>query len=310
MNINLCCPCANKEKLEKCAEGYICVEKECLHSRSQNAFPVINDIPILISEKKTDTVCSLEYGKKYVDRPLSELSTLKKLVVGESEVTKENCKTFVDTVTNSVGRPKVLVIGGGEKGSGTAELWNNENIEIVSFDIYASNTTDIVCDAHYIPIEDNTFDGVWIQAVLEHVVEPIKVVSEIYRVLKIGGIVYAETPFMQQVHEGAHDFTRFTVLGHRYLFKEFEMIRIGGNKGPELVLAWAVRYFIWSLTRSRKIARLAGLSVGLLMRPFASLMSKASMYDASSGVFFLGRKSELKSTVSHKDLISLYRGQF
>lgn len=310
MNINLCCPCANKEKLEKCAEGYICVEKECLHSRSQNAFPVINDIPILISEKKTDTVCSLEYGKKYVDRPLSELSTLKKLVVGESEVTKENCKTFVDAVTNSVGWPKVLVIGGGEKGSGTAELWNNENIEIVSFDIYASNTTDIVCDAHYIPIEDNTFDGVWIQAVLEHVVEPIKVVSEIYRVLKIGGIVYAETPFMQQVHEGAHDFTRFTVLGHRYLFKEFEMIRIGGNKGPELVLAWAVRYFIWSLTRSRKIARLAGLSVGLLMRPFASLMSKASMYDASSGVFFLGRKSELKSTVSHKDLISLYRGQF
>lgn len=310
MNINFCCPCANKAKLEKCAEGYICVEKECLHSRSENAFPVINDIPILISETKTDTVCSLEYGKKYVDRPFSQLSFYKKLVVGESEVTKENCKSFVDVVTKSVGRPKILVIGGGEKGSGTAELWNNENIEISSFDIYVSNTTDFVCDAHYMPIEDNTFDGVWIQAVLEHVVEPTKVVSEIYRVLKIGGIVYAETPFMQQVHEGAYDFTRFTVLGHRYLFKEFEMIRIGGNKGPELVLAWALRYFIWSLTRSRKIARLAGLSFGLLMRPFASLMSKASMYDASSGVFFLGRKSELKSTVSHKDLISLYKGQF
>jgi len=88
------------------------------------------------------------------------------------------------------------------------------------------------------------------------------------------------------------------------------MIKIGGNKGPELVLAWALRYFIWSLTRNRKIARLVGLSFGLLMRPFASLMSKASMYDASSGVFFLGRKSELKSIVSHKDLISLYKGQF
>tara|TARA_B100001093_G_scaffold515200_1_gene590999 strand:- start:407 stop:748 length:342 start_codon:yes stop_codon:yes gene_type:complete len=113
MNINLCCPCANKEKLEICAEGYICADKECLHSRSENAFPVINDIPILISEKKTDTVCSLEYGKKYLDRPFSELSTLKKLVVGESEVTKENCKSFVDIVTKSVVRPKVLVIGGG-----------------------------------------------------------------------------------------------------------------------------------------------------------------------------------------------------
>ena len=310
MNINLCCPCANKEKLVKCAEGYICVEKECLHSRSENAFPVINDIPILISETKTDTVCSLEYGKNYVERPFSELSTLKKWVVGESEVTKKNCKSFVDILIKAVGRPKVLIIGGGEKGSGTAELWNNGDIEIVSFDIYASTTTNLVCDAHYMPIEDNTFDGVWIQAVLEHVVEPNKVVSEIYRVLKTDGIVYAETPFMQQVHEGAYDFTRFTVLGHRFLFKEFEMIEIGGNKGPELVLAWALRYFIWSLTRSQKIAMVVGLGFGLLMRPFASLMSKASMYDASSGVFFLGRKSALKSTVSHKDLIGLYKGQF
>jgi len=310
MNINLCCPCETKEKLDKCAEGYICIDKECPHSRSENAFPVINDIPILISETKTDTVCTLEYGKKYVDRPFSGLGKLKKLIVGESQVTKENCKSFVDIVTKLATRPKVLVIGGGSQGSGTAELWNNENIEIISFDIYASNTTDLLCDAHYMPIEDNTFDGVWIQAVLEHVVEPTKVVSEIYRVLKTGGIVYAETPFMQQVHEGAYDFTRFTVLGHRYLFKEFEMIKIGGNKGPELVLAWALRYFIWSLTRNRKIARLVGLSFGLLMRPFASLMSKASMYDASSGVFFLGRKSELKSIVSHKDLISLYKGQF
>ena len=98
------------------------------------------------------------------------------------------------------------------------------------------------------PLQSNSFDGVWIQAVLEHVVEPSKVVSEIYRVLKTHGIVYAETPFMQQVHEGAYDFTRYTVLGHRYLFKDFEMIGIGGNKGPELVLAWAFRYFVWALT--------------------------------------------------------------
>ena len=40
--------------------------------------------------------------------------------------------------------------------------------------------------------------------------------------LFFSGIVYAETPFMQQVHEGAYDFTRYTVLGHRYLFKKFK----------------------------------------------------------------------------------------
>ena len=310
MNITLCCPCVNKTKLDKCTEGYTCSGKECLHSSSLNAFPVINGIPFLISEIKTDTVCNLEYGKKYVERPFSKLGTLKKWIMGESAVTKKNCNSFVDFVDKLAERPKVLVIGGGQKGSGTTELWNNENIEIVSFDIYTSNTTDLVCDAHYMPFEDDTFDGVWIQAVLEHVVEPTKVVSEIYRVLKTDGIVYAETPFMQQVHEGAYDFTRFTVLGHRYLFKEFEMIEIGGNKGPELVLVWAFRYFIWSLTRSERVARIVGLGFRILMRPFASLMSKASMYDASSGVFFLGKKTGLHFTISHKDLIGLYKGQF
>ncbi|CAH2407660.1 hypothetical protein MES5069_620012 [Mesorhizobium escarrei] len=32
---------------------------------------------------------------------------------------------------------------------------------------------------------------------------------------------------MQQVHEGAYDFTRFTELGHRWLFRRFETISRG-----------------------------------------------------------------------------------
>ena len=291
-------------------DKYLCANEECEHHDEELGFPIINCIPVLISESRTDTVCSRVADKKYVDRSRFNLEFLKKFIIGESKTTKLNCRKFIDELIKVCDKPKVLVIGGGARGAGTDDLWSHPGVQIHSVDIYASSTVDVVCDGHYLPLDSDYYDGVWIQAVLEHVVEPQKVVSEIYRVLKSGGLVYAETPFMQQVHEGAYDFTRFTVLGHRYLFKEFEMIKIGGNKGPELVLVWALRYFIWSLTRSRKIARLVGLGFGLLMRPFASLMSKASMYDASSGVFFLGRKSESRSTVSHKDLISLYKGQF
>jgi hypothetical protein len=144
--------------------------------------------------------------------------------------------------------------------------------------------------------------------VLEHVVEPSKVVEEIFRVLKLGGIVYAETPFMQQVHEGAYDFNRYTVLGHRYLFKKFELIDLGGNQGADVVLVWSLRYFIWALTRSKNIARIFGWAFSLLSRPFALMLSSKSMYDASSGVYFLGRKTR-KHQVSHRDLVALYRGQ-
>ena len=110
-----------------------------------------------------------------------------------------------------------------EIGSGTDELYSSK-LQIVGTDVYFSPNVDYVADAHYLPFKDAILDGVIIQAVLEHVVEPQLVVSEIHRILKKNGIVYAETPFLQQVHEGAYDFTRFTVLGHRYLFKQFQRI--------------------------------------------------------------------------------------
>ena len=142
-------------------------------------------------------------------------------------------------------------------------MWNNKDIEIHSIDIYASKSVDVICDSHYLPLKSEYYDGVWIQAVLEHVVEPIVVVEEIYRVLKKNGIVYAETPFMQQVHEGAYDFNRYSVLGHRYLFKHFKLIDLGGNQGSDVVFAWSSRYLVWSILRSRKLARVIGLLIAV-----------------------------------------------
>ena len=83
-------------------------------------------------------------------------------------------------------------------------------IDLISFDVYASPATQFVGDGHSIPLADGSVDGVIVQAVLEHVLEPTIVADEIHRVLRTGGIVYADTPFLQQVHEGAYDFTRFT----------------------------------------------------------------------------------------------------
>jgi ubiquinone/menaquinone biosynthesis C-methylase UbiE len=49
----------------------------------------------------------------------------------------------------------------------------------------------MIFDAHDIPIEDGSFDGVIILAVLEHVADPYRYSEEIYRVLKDQGVVYA-----------------------------------------------------------------------------------------------------------------------
>lgn len=307
-SLPLKCPCHRKADLTFGDDCYVCTAPECCHSAGGGVpFTVINEVPVLISSENTDTLCDPKSIKSYVSRSSVKLSPLKKLLVGESATTIDNCARFVDQLRSISSAPRVLVIGSGEQGSGTSQLWNDAHIEMHGVDIYASDTVDVVCDGHYLPLADESYDGVWIQAVLEHVVEPNKVADEIFRVLKPGGIVYAETPFMQQVHEGAYDFTRFTVLGHRYLFKNFEAIDFGGNKGPELVLAWSLRYFTWGITRSRKLARTVGVLSGLILRPFGRLMSKESMFDGPSGVYFLGKKTT-GTRLRHRDLPALYKG--
>jgi SAM-dependent methyltransferase len=306
--IPLVCPCINKCSLKIINQYYLCTNLKCEHSTFENAFVCNGSIPILISETRTDTVCISKVKKIYIKRLPRKYHWLQKLIRGESAITKINCNKFVDRL-KGIKNPKVLVIGAGEKGSGTDELWHSENIEIHAVDIYATNLVDVICDAHYLPLENDYYDGVWIQAVLEHVVEPNVVVSEIYRVLKQNGIVYAETPFMQQVHEGAYDFNRYTVLGHRWLFKKFELIDFGGIQGADVVLEWSLRYFTWAITGKYNLGRLFGFIFGILIRPFRVFVIKESLFDSASGVFFMGKKVPT-NYLSHKNLISLYNGLY
>lgn len=120
--------------------------------------------------------------------------------------------------------------------------------------------------------------------------EPSRVVSEILRVLKPGGIVYAETPFMQQVHEGAADFTRFTELGHRWLFRDFDEIERGAIGGPGLSVYWSMKYFFRGFTRSRKMANILSVPFGLLAL-LDRFMPRAHILDGANGVYFMGRKA-------------------
>src|SRR5262249_5944883 len=130
---------------------------------------------------------------------------------------------------------------------------------IVVTDVAYHPGVDAVCDGHDLPFLDDHFDFVMLTAVLEHVLAPDRVVAEVARVLKKGGVVYAGTPFMQQVHMGAYDFQRFTDLGHRWLFREFDEVRRGTCGGPASTLVWALIYFATALSSNRRVSRVLGL---------------------------------------------------
>lgn len=66
----------------------------------------------------------------------------------------------------------------------------------VGVDISADTDADIVhdLDAFPYPLEDDAFDQVLMQDVLEHVAEPIRVIGELHRVCRPGARIHLRTP--------------------------------------------------------------------------------------------------------------------
>jgi SAM-dependent methyltransferase len=177
------------------------------------------------------------------------------------------------------------VVGGGSVGEGSASLSALSAARIVSFDVYGSPDTTFVADAHLIPLADASVDVVWVQAVLEHVLERSVVAGEIGRVLGVGGVLYADTPVLQPVHEGPHDFTRFTQSGHRLLFGQFDEIGSYPLGGPGALYALAVRGLVGGLARSHSAAK-AAYALSAWLSHMDRLVHDAWRSDFATGVAF------------------------
>lgn len=239
-----------------------------------------------------------------VDRSTGRTGRLRRRLRGlaaPDQVTRRN----VDALIAALPGPSVLVVGGGEIGLGVERLYDDPAIRLLAFDIYASEYVHFVADAHRIPLPDAAVDGVVVQAVLEHVLDPGRVVEEIHRVLRPGGVVYAETPFLQHVHEGAYDFTRYTESGHRWLFRRFARIDSGVVSGPGVQLIWTIGALVGGVTRSRLLGKVARLAFWWL-RLLDTVIPETHRVDGACGVYFLGTRSD--QALAPADVAAIYRG--
>jgi len=217
-------------------------------------------------------------------------TALKHIVQGSNTISLNNFQTLLTLLPKGA---SVLIIGGGTRGSGTQKVYNEAKksiIKLYSIDVYPSVEIDCVADAHSLPFPDSFFHCVIIQAVLEHVISPTKVVSEIYRVLSEKSFVYSEVPFIQSVHEGAFDFTRFTHSGHQLLFSDFHIISSGAHHGPTQSLLFVFSHYLQLLFGS--IARLLFYSTFSRISRFvdAILFSGSGSIDIACGTYVLAQK--------------------
>jgi len=196
---------------------------------------------------------------------------------------------------------KILDIGSGiSKGPGNW-LWKNnvtdKSIIILRMDIVDAVNVDIVCDATSMPKDLVNFSSVILQSVPEHVADIKMLISESKRILKPGGYIYIEMPFLQGVHGDPFDYWRLTPEGLKLLVFPYFVISSGVSGGPIGSLIWLISDLLSNLSKSKYFNLIIRFSLRWLLSPlriidFAIVNSKASS-KIGCEYFILAQKPEL-----------------
>ena len=169
--------------------------------------------------------------------------------------------------------------------------------KVVCVDIEPGPGVDLVADAHDLHmVPSDSVDFVATISVLEHVRYPHKVMSEIHRILKPGGIVYVNVPFIFPYHADPDDFYRFSYRGIAILCEAFERIDSGFNRGPASTMHHLLVHFL-ALLFSFNSRTLYGVNVDFFqwllfwVKYLDRFLARYRMaYVIHSGSYFIGRK--------------------
>ena len=167
---------------------------------------------------------------------------------------------------------RVLNIGAGGPIQGIIELSLNTK-KVTTIDIDPARKPDIVMDVTNLEFNDNSFDLVIMMEVLEHVKEPKKALSEIYRVLSHNGKLIMSTPFILGIHDEPYDYYRFTKYGLEYLLSDFKIEIQETNDFAHTILVLIGRLMKSKLRRDKLVSLMIFVPL-LLVYPMVFIVSK------------------------------------
>lgn len=130
-------------------------------------------------------------------------------------------------------------------GCGDGPYWNlNKELNWTGIDIYSTEKTNYLInkDGTY-PIREESFDIVICTQVIEHVSNFDLLASEVFRVLKPGGTLILNAPFLYPFHGMPHDEFRYTTSSLTRIFNKFEISEIGTLGGIGSTIATLINNF-------------------------------------------------------------------
>jgi SAM-dependent methyltransferase len=186
-------------------------------------------------------------------------------------------------ITNQPADALLISVGGGPQ---------RQDPRLTNINIGPFRNVDVVADAYCLPYADNSVDGVYCEAVLEHLEFPDRAAAEMARVLKPGGQLFAATPFLQPYHGYPNHFQNFTLTGHERLFlrQGLEVITSGVCVGPSFVLSQLASGYLTHFCRRLIPGRVLTVLLGLLRKRDDHLNRREQAADYASTTFVHARK--------------------
>ena len=140
---------------------------------------------------------------------------------------------------------------------------NMTNLDYTTLDI-ESPIADIKADIRNLPLEDNSFDVIFCNHVLEHIVEDSVAMQELYRVMKRGGWGIFQVPMRYNLAETYEDFTITSHEDRQKHFGQYDHVRWYGmdyftrlkNAGFEVDTSFTTNRF--SYEEQQKFALMPG----------------------------------------------------
>jgi SAM-dependent methyltransferase len=171
----------------------------------------------------------------------------------------------------------VLDIGGGDR--------CHDDPRVVNFEYLKFSHADFFGDGLHLPLATDSVDLILSQAVLEHVPEPQRAVDELRRVLRPGGLLYAEFAFMQPLHAVPFHYFNITPHGAALLFEEWDVVASGTFGGLGTTMEW----FFGLLDADQKLGAERASSVVSTLRELDAQLSPRELDFVASAVYVEAR---------------------
>jgi SAM-dependent methyltransferase len=168
-------------------------------------------------------------------------------------------------------------------------------LNVVYANLSAAKRPDVQAYAESLPFGDAIFDAVICSEMLEHVMDPVPVLEEIRRVLKVNGVLLISVPFLNRIHGDPHDYGRYTDFFWAEILKNSGFAGIFIEKQG---LFWSV---LADMLRELLYIRAERYKSGLLVSLLGALVSVVKKKAV---------RSDFSKTVKESPVLSSYTSGF